>query len=466
MARGGDPEDALHGLFRPFYATGTGHIFTLSAPKGHMRDGLAAAQIARCFALPQYRNILIEPGRPSIKPAENIIIVGWSKLFVEPHKERDSGRGLLTARLRERVDRIQNQCCFELRRGGQPALVNGVTGKAYVPEERTKQGTELDYGVIRRLIHGPMACTVIMEGLHRLGTLGTAKMITDPALLALIWEARRQLGPVKDSFPLEILVEAVFHPDLSDGVYAFEAIDATPLCVVFNRHWIFDLAHEQESEWRDQRPWNVNLVVKGHRAPVPVPDRDFRPPVPRLELRLDLGDLDQRSRQLCRALLVETGGVRPARSAGVRTDQRRATKLLELLAAESDRLPLSLLESPPRGAGAVKEKPLPEGMTFIRRERKRFIVILILCRLLGIAFRNDNKSVQRFFPDFARDLGNRDLPQQLRNRIRGKIGEGFEPLFGETKLKPKSYIQIDHDRKDRTYELRLDQITLVVRIRF
>ena len=452
-------DDALYGFFKPFFDTKTGHIFTLSEPKEHMRDGLAAAQVARTFPIPEFRDVLIEPGRPSIKPARNIILVGWSKLFVEPRKTA-SGKRLLTARLRERVERIMKECCYEFRRGRQVAMVNRVSGATYFPEEKGSKGVEVDYGVIRRLFRSPTENTVILEGLHPLGTMGAAQVITDRDLLSAIWEARRKLGDVKDRLPFEILVRAVFQPDLSDGVYAFEAIEATPLYVVFNRRWIYDLS--ADCEWRDQRPWDVTLQLKGNAPAVRVGQR-YRAPVPRLEVQMDLTDLHQSSRALCQSLLVNADPVVLSTPAGARATRRQAEGLLHTLTSHADRFRLTLMETSERG-GTVEEIPLPQGTSRVRQWRKRFIVHLILCRLLGTCFRNNEETIRRVFPEMVEKARQRDPTRVFPNRITGKIREGFGPLFGEAR-KPTGYAGIENNPRERMYELRLDQIVVVVRIR-
>ena len=455
MVRARKLDEALDGFFRPFFQTGAGHIFTLSEPGQHMRDGLAAAQIARYFPLPEFRDILIEPGRPSIMPAPNVILVGWSKLFVEPRKHAATGKRLLSARLRERIERIQRGCCYEFRRGRRVAMVNRVTGDTYVPEKKTR-GTEVDYGVIRRLFRGPSENTVILEGLHWLGTLGAVQAITDRDLLAAIWRARCELGKVRDSLPLEILVRTTFQPELSDGIHAFEAIRTTPLHVVFDRHWIRDLS--EEGEWRDQRPWDVNLLVNGGDSPVPV-GAGYRPRVPRLEVQADVTDLNPRARDLCRRLLADLPGV--AAFSLARTRQQ-ADRLLDLLTREAGRFRIVLVEVSGRG-GSVQETVLPQGGSRIRQWRKRFIVHLILCRLLGKSFHNDADTIRRVFPEIAREAGREDPTQRFPNRITGKIREGFGPLFGEAS-KPTGYADLDRKRATRLFELRL-QIPMMFRMR-
>ena len=48
--------------------------------------------------------------------------------------------------------------------------------------------------------------------------------------------------------------------------------------------------------------------------------------------------------------------------------------------------------------------------------------------------------------------------------VSGKLREGFRPLFEQNK-KPTDYLQIEYSRKNRSYNLRLDELALVVRLR-
>jgi hypothetical protein len=462
MRRQGKIEDEIHGFFRPFYRTGMGHIFTLSAPNDHMRDGLAATQISRCFPLPQYPRIKVEPSRPDIQPSENIILVGSAALFIEPQAHPTAGKRPLSVgypRLGKRIERIQEQCCYQFKGGKRAAFVNRETGESYVPEAKDEQGAEVDYGVIRRVFRGPKENTVVLEGLHRLGTLGVAQVVTTPGLLSAIWDAVRKIESFDDSLPLEILVRTTFHPDLSSGVYAFEAINATPLTIVLNRQWVYDL--NEDRQWRDQGPWDVSLLVKGDDPAARVAGATFNPPVPRLEVQANLKDLDPRIQAACRGLPSDMDAI--STPVDRRRRKREAGRLLEALTRESDRFRMDLVETTPIG-GRVKETRLPQRPSPPRRRRKKYLVHLILCRILGTSFRCDEASLKKFFPEVVREAGRRDPMKLFTKSVSGKLREGFRPLF-ERMRKPTDYLQIEYSRKAGTYELRLDELALVVRMR-
>jgi hypothetical protein len=231
------------------------------------------------------------------------------------------------------------------------------------------------------------------------------------------------------------------------------------LYIVLNRQWIYDL--NKDRRWRDQEPWDISLLVKGDEAAAPVADATFNPPVPRLEIRAELGDLDLKTQSACRDLLTDT--VAETTPGDRRRRKQDTTRLLEVLTRESDRFRMDLVETRPIG-GFVKETRLPERLSPPRRRRKKYLMHLILCRILGTSFCCDEASLKKLFPEVVRDAGKRDPVKLFTKSVSGKLREGFRPLF-ERARKPTDYLQIEYSRKNRCYDLRLDELALVVRIR-
>jgi hypothetical protein len=193
-------DEARESFYHPFYTSHTGAICGLATVHESIRDGLAAALVARCFPLPEYEGIALEPSRRNIVPHENLILVGSSKLFVNPeaHVTRRGRPVPVQARaLADRLARIAEVCCYEFIGKGPRSLRNSITGDTYVEETDETTGRLVDYGVIRRIFHGHEN-TIILEGFHRLGTLGVAKAATGTLTLHRIWEVVKML-PDRDT---------------------------------------------------------------------------------------------------------------------------------------------------------------------------------------------------------------------------------------------------------------------------
>lgn len=454
-------ENAVQSYFRPFFHTKSGHIFTLCAPHEHMRDGLAAAQIARYFPLPEYAGISIVPGHPGSTPDANIIIVGWSKLFVDLH-DPPGGKRLASKLLKARIEGIMKQCCFEFRKGRQAALVNRVSGACFTAQAAGKEEVKVDYGVIRRLCRSATENTVIVEGLHWLGTLGAAKVLTQASLLEDIWEKRRELGDVRDSVPFEILVRAEFDPQIRDGVHALEAIHATPLLAVHDRDWVMDLV--DDGDWVDQRPWEATLVAREEGPARPVAS-SARLPVPRLEIHLDLAEMDRRVRDLARLLLVDaTVGSLPVPERD-RRGRKRVDRLLEKLTLASDQSRLLMVGLSGRDS-TIHETVLPEGGSKSHHLRKRFLLHLALRRILGSVFCNDEESVRRFFPELAEAADGKKVTDYFTKRLTSRLGEGLQAVFGDgSPRSKKDYARIEKNPRERSFALHLERMALVVKVR-
>ena len=461
VARAQQRENAVQSYFRPFFRTKSGHIFTLCAPHGHMRDGLAAAQIARYFPLPEYAGISIVPGHPGSTPDANIILVGWSKLFVDLHKP-PGGKRLFSKLLKTRIEGIMKQCCFEFRKGRQAAMVNRVSGARFTAQAGVREGIKVDYGVIRRLCRSATENTVIVEGLHWLGTLGAAKVLTQASLLEDIWQKRSKLGDVRDSAPLEILVRAEFDPQIRDGVHALEAIQATPLLAVHDRDWVMDLV--DDGDWVDQRPWEATLVAREEGSAMLV-GPGARLPLPRLEIHLDLGEMDRRVRDPARKLLVDaTGGSLPVPDRD-RAGRRQVSRLLEKLTLASDQSRLLMIGLSKRDS-SIHETVLPEGGSKAHHLRKRLLLHLSLRRILGSVFCNDEESVRRFFPELAEAAGRTKVTDYFTKRLTSRLGEGLQAVFGDgSQRNKKDYARIEKNPRKRSFALHLERMALVVKVR-
>jgi len=453
--------DSLRWFYHVFFLTRKGHILGLATPQDDMRDGLATAQIARYFPLPEYEGIVVQPSRPTVEPAANLILIGSASLFVNPYAHPISGARPLSIgeeKLGERLQTIHDQCCYRFTGETTRVLENSVTGQEYVPIQNTEIDLHVDYGVIRRFFRGAPQNTVILEGLHRLGTLASVKVATDKAYLDALWLKLNQLDGFDDAQPIEILVKATFRPGQNQGIYALENISATPLAIVYNRQWVFHLI--DDPNWTNQVPWDIHLLVEEEDAPTAVVKDEYDPPVPRLELQADLGKLDPEIRTLCRELLQYENG-HPTRK---RPNRDKARRLLEQLAAKYDLFRIELVHLSQTG-NTVKRTKLPDqASSSMRRLRKQFMVHLALGRILGGGVRCDDESVRRHFPSLARRDSNQSPANQLMNSIRGKISDGFGPLFGRA-AKTEDYMEIDFSKSDNTYSLRLDRAALVVKLR-
>ena len=454
--------DARYGFFRPFYETRHGQIIGLATPKDPMRDGLAIALLARHFPLPEYEGISVEPSRPSVHPAENVFLVGSSPLFVKADAHPISGDVLPLCvgerKLGARLRRIDDACCFRFENGDGRKLVNDVTGQVWAPNGDPGTNFRQDYGVIRRVFRGPLENTLIVEGVHRLGTLGAAKVVTSPAALDAIWEAVLQLSAFDESRPLEILVRASFTDEAGHGVYSVDAVQAMPILAVYDRQWTFDLAGGRR--WTDQMPWDVHVRMRGDEPPASVGPGADASERPRLEIEADLRHAEAAFRRHCVALfasLADGYGSIP-----FSTDPLLEA-VLEGLAAELDRFRVLLVDDAPFSS-SERQTELPQGQSRIRKVRKHFLVHLALCRLRGRRFRCEPAALRRYFPDFEGGASAKPFEKQFIGAVPGRMREGFEPLLGEA-VRPKDHVRIDYERRQLDYALRLERASLVVRLR-
>jgi hypothetical protein len=259
-------DDARFFFYRPLYVTERGLIVGLATTKEQMRDGLAIAQIARFFPLPEYEGIVVEPGRKSLRSDRNLILVGWAWLFIDPESHQVSGReapARVGKKKLERIERLYKRCCFQIiDEKAYRVVVNTVTGARFEPSRANRQkpkGHEVDYGVIRRWFRNPAENTLSFEGLHRLGTLAATKVGTDLVYLDVFLEALGKLVDYDDSLPLEILVKAEFDHDVGD-IYSMDDIVATPLALVYNGQYVYDLI-DGHGEWHELKVPSLNGAI-------------------------------------------------------------------------------------------------------------------------------------------------------------------------------------------------------------
>lgn len=449
--------DPRYGFFHPFYKSKKGQILVLATKSDHVRDGLALSHLIRHFPLPEYEGIRMEPGRPGLQLAENLILVGSSPLFVKPDAHPISGTDLpacVGARLDERLRRAHDESCFRFEGGSHRVLVNTVTGERHEPSRG--RGDWVDYGVIRRVFRGPLENTIILEGGHRPGTLGTVKVATSGIALDAIADAVRKLPDFDESLPLEILVRARVEEGRELGVYGLDGVEAVPLCAVYNRQWVYDLV--DPGQWADQLPWDVHLWTKGEE-PVRAVKRGLPlDSVPRVEVQVDLRRADGELNELCRRQLANGP---PANGNG---DAGAADEMIRRLTADEEAVRLVIVDRHPflRNERVVD---VPPGGTPIRSVRKQFLVHLALDRFLDRSFPCTAESVRTFFPAFGADLPAESLPGAFIGRVNGRIRESLKPLFG-TREKPKGYFRIEHSRAERAYRLRLEKSALVLKVRF
>ena len=457
MGRRRDPY--LHDFYEPFYETGSGQILMLSVPKGHIRDGLAAVLIARHFPLPDFPAISIEPSRSTLQPSENLIIVGWSDLFIEREVAGISGEkpvGIGYSKLGHRLEGIDRDCCYAF--SGEPRLIlNRLTGDTYAAEDRTDLGKRLDYGVIRRVFRDESENTVLLEGIHGLGTLGAAKVATTPSYLAAIRKAVATIEDYDPSRSLEVLVRSTFDPSLHQEVYAPEAIVTEIVNIVYDGTGIYD---KKRRVWLDHEPYDLVLEAgPGISWPFARKRDDGKGPL--LEVTADLRALDAETREMCRKQLSgysdDIGG--PARS----HNGLRQT-LLSRLTMASDLFRLCLHDVDRHGPrGRIV---LPKGGSEIRLLRKQYLVHLILCHFLGTRLRCSDAYLRRHLPEVSRRARKhgRSASKEFIATVHGRMREGFLSLLGETGA-PKQYLTLLRDPADRTYRLRLQFLRIEARLR-
>ncbi len=456
-------DHSLYGFYKPFFDTRTGQIFILCAPKAHIRDGLSAILIARLFGCPSFKGITIEPSRPTIQPAANIVLVGRASLFIDRDLEAVRGKKPLAvgyAKLGQRLDEISRMSCYRFSGSGNRALVNRLAGTKFAAEDRDRFGKEVDYGVIRRVFRCAGENTIQVEGIHGLGTLGAAKVATTPADLEEVWEAVSKIEDYDPSLPLEILVRTSFDSSLSKEVYSLDAIEARLVNIVYNCKWVYD---PQVRTWEDQEPYDLVLEATAEAGRF---TRLEKPPAidgPWLELEADLRRLDPETRKQCLNLFDKsTNGNGRLQLTADRIRSREF--LLRSLTASSDLFRTRLHEE--ASWGAKKVRILPTNPSEIRLLRKKFLVHLAFGHFLGIPLACRDREIRRYFPELSRrrSSNGRGLVGQITSNLNGRMREGFLPLLGEREA-PKDYLKIHFDRKEKNYRLLLQRARLVIKLR-
>ncbi len=456
----GDPDDPLRKFFEPFYKTGNGQICVLSGEKDDICDVVAALHVARHFPLPTYAGIKIEPSRPDIIPAPNLILVGGASDYVSPRPMRKRPRVLLPigfAKLGARLGRIAGECCYAFEGDSSVVLVNRVTKALYAARERDELRRVVGYGVIRRVYRGAVENTVIFEGIHTPDTVGAVKVAFTPAIIEEVLRALSEAPGYQPTRPVEILVRTIFHPSMSYGVYTLDNIEATPLNIVYDRIWTYDMTGERR--WVNQERPDVCLELEG-KAPAKAVLPGTVIPLPYLEVGVDLRHVDDRVRELCHRL--QPGGPAQQASVGVLGEEERE-RLLEVLARHSDVVEITLHEGIESGAPRVRD--LPTRWTPVRGDRKKWLVILLACRDLGLGFPCNEERILAFFPEFSRRARRTGeaLVRYFISSINGKMRSGFGPLF-EGLRGDKNYVHIENDRGTRTYRLRLNRLRVVLKL--
>jgi hypothetical protein len=117
--------------------------------------------------------------------------------------------------------------------------------------------------------------------------------------------------------------------------------------------------------------------------------------------------------------------------------------------------------------GGPRTHALPINPREIRLERQRFLVHLALALLAGRGFTCREREIQRFFPKLAamKERDGHTLAERFAARISGRMRDGFLLLLGERRA-PTQYIEINYDRREKVYRLRLLTLTIVLKFRF
>ena len=453
-----DPTNSRVELFAPFFRTGEGQIIGLATAREDLRDGQAVAAVARVFPDDRFPGVTVQPSRPTLRVHPNVILIGSANLFLNPRAFQVSGEaplGVGKSRVGERIEAIDASCCYRFRGSDRRSLSNSVTGQVYYPH---LVGKLVDYGVVRRLYSGTARNSIFLEGVHRLGTLGAVKVATNRVYLDEVWKKIRQISGFDPTLPLEILVRTTFEPRPDRSVYSIDRIAVEPLAVVYDRRLCFDLANGRE--WFDQLPWSLQIVARGNRKFTTADESDLATE-PRLEMLADLQELDHRDRELCREAFT------PRRTRVSKRLSSRARKgLIGRLGTRPDLFQLRIIDSSQERPSIPGSAPLPDKkLTALRRLGKKFLVHLILCRLLGGRFPYDDASIRRAFPEFHPKSRKSTRSGYFATQVRGKLRDGCQPLLGRVAQSP-GYVEICCDKEAQTYELRLEKAVLVVKLRW
>ncbi|MEW6745220.1 MAG: hypothetical protein AB1486_20905 [Planctomycetota bacterium] len=456
-------------FFRPFVEKKIGQILTLYRKDRAFVDLLATTQIARCFPLQDYANIKVEPSR-RINLGPCVILIGATDHYRNPNPDRrDWPSPVGEEQLGERLREIEQESPFEFRDAPSRALVNRLTGETFVPRMGKGELVEIDYGVIRRAFRDSLHNTLSIEGTHRLGTLSGSLAVTIPSLLEAIRDAVKTLPDFEDSALLEILVKGTFDPQLSQGVLTMDAVTVELLQITYKGQWLYDF--RQGQRWVDMKTWNYCKKLEGTKPPVSVADPLQEQSLPRLEVQADLMDVDPETQELCRRLLgdgPDAGTATADREQLIPTLLARAAEKKQVISAflaRSDTIRIELIEPGPF-RGKVNSLVLPEHASHIRCIRKRFLLNLILCRLFGCPFVLDDESIARSYPTYNPSRTGKSLASRFVADVHGKLRAGFRPLYQSKAGTSRNYFRVEYSRSHKTYALQLNELIVLVKIRF
>jgi len=458
-SRGADGHDrGQRWFYWPLYEIRTGHIIGLATPRESIRDGMAVQLLRDLFPSSDYPNILVEPGRSSFQPGQNLIVVGWADLLINP---LPNGPPAAEAPARVGAEKLAtiralyDRSCYRIvddERGRH--ILNQVTGMRYVPS-RLDGGIEINFGGIRRWCLGQTGKnTFVVEGDRRLGTIAAAIVAANPNYLNVFHDSLHKLSGYDDSLPLEILVRGVFRPE-DEPIYSLDRIEAEPIAMIYNREWVYDF----KGGWRDYIPWTIRLGIAsdGHVSPVPPESHDD---VPRLELKLDLRRDRGPLPELCRRVLID--GVAKRRPPSTAD----ASRLIQELSLESERCTLELWRSDLGGQPRCQTLPEPRGGK--RDLNKRFLIQLLVGRFLGQPVRVAHQEIVGCYPTL-RPMVERDGPQRVEHyfvrQIAGKWRDGMEALLGDRRTADPMLVDRAWDPGGHGYSLQpLGQTRFVLTI--
>ena len=88
-------------------------------------------------------------------------------------------------------------------------------------------------------------------------------------------------------------------------------------------------------------------------------------------------------------------------------------------------------------------------------------------RFAGRQFRCTEEEIDMFFPGFRKWVSKRDTVQgKFVQTVKGRMTEGFKPLFGKRGQSKSTHMDIKLDRTDRRCYLELHSAGVILRLRF
>jgi len=454
-------------MFQPFVKSRQGQILIPSPPRDHIRDGMAAMLLARHFSLPRYEQIVVEPSRPSLIPARNMLVIGQVKMFLDgaqPGMRQPSPTPVDRRLIGERFGRLIEEACY--RHEASPAVVNSITRASWA-SGNTPDGKEYDYGIIQRACRGAAENTLVCSGNHWLGTLGAAMVSTDSVYLGIIRRAVSRIEGLDPSLPVEVLVRATFDPLLADGNNDPRAITAVPLEIVYNRRGAARLDVDPE-RWVDQRPWDLECDAWEDPTLERIPAAQRMEGRSLLEVEMDLSGCDPELRERCRKHLTgKIGQGECATSWPVDKEE-----LVNYLITCIDRTHMTFHELAPLGPRPPLDIPGSAGSS-TRRDCQRFLLTLVLSLFAGIRFHPDESNIRSLFPEFSRrksaaaKTGRQGLSTLFKGAVNGRMREIFGRLFGaSSRSRGHLEVRLEGVGNEKHYRLRLKQSGVRLKMRF